>query len=473
VTPVETLERKSLDTIERYRMLDRGDRVVVSVSGGQDSVALLLMLHSLGEAWKLELFVFHLDHMFRGDESAADARFVADLVEGLGLPSRIAAVDVPSMLVGTGSSPQDLARSVRMELLAGYADEVGARRVATGHTADDQVETFLMRVVQGAGLTGLCAIPPVNGRTIRPLIDVWRDEAAAYCRALGVETRLDSSNERGVYLRNRIRLNLIPNMSAEFGAGVKDVILREIQALSIDREYIDAEARKAFDEVARVGKAEVRIVIEALEELPRALAGRVVRQAWNRLFPERTGLSWRHVADIFEKVARGSTGAAIDLPGLAVAEREYGELVLRAGGRADERASGGHEVELRVPGSVRPPWSPFRISAAEVRAAGHPFDPDPAVELIRSDVTIPLTVRAPLPGDRFHPLGSPGSRKLSDFFTDIKLPRRLRACCPLVLSAGEIVWVAGQRLDGRFRLEPGAARAIELRIGSSDEYDER
>ncbi|MBU4193379.1 MAG: tRNA lysidine(34) synthetase TilS [Actinobacteria bacterium] len=468
------LEGKALQTIKRHRMLSPGDRVVVSVSGGADSVALLLFLSGLSGKIPLDLHVFHLDHMLRGPQSAGDAEFTGSLADELGLPARLEAVDVPDVTRDWDRSPEDAARMVRIGRLLDYAREVEADRVAAGHTADDQVETFLMRVVQGAGITGLGGIPPVSGLTVRPLIDVWRWEVEEYCSRMNVVPRQDSSNLDRRYLRNRVRLDLIPYLVGEYGPGVKDVILREVEALGVDREFIGRQVEEAFDRTADVREGEARIEIEALTALPASLGRGVVREAWARLMPLESNLSWRHVADILEKVVGGATGARLDLPRRAEVEREYGHLVLRtAGGRESGGESGEDDAvqSVPVPGKVRLAGAGMTLEASFVDAGEVELDEGPLVEFVRADLVFPLTVRAPRPGERFHPLGSPGSRKVSDFLIDRKVPRRMRRKCRLVLSGGEVVWVAGYRLDERFRLRPTDSMAVRLILDRDREYD--
>ena len=461
------LEQKALETIKRYRMLAGSERVVVSVSGGPDSVALLLFLSGLASEMGLELFVFHLDHMFRGEESAADAAFVEGLSRELGLPCRVFTVDVPSMVRESDRSPQDVARKVRLERLTSCADEVAADRVALGHTADDQVETFLMRMIQGAGLSGLGGMPPVSGRIMRPLIDVWREEVEQYCDKMGIEPRLDKSNLDNTYLRNRVRNRLIPVLKGEFGPGIKEVILREVESLALDRRFLSEEAAEAFDRLAVEKDGEVRLDVEKLGQLPDSLQRGVIRQSWAELMPDESPMAWRHVVDVLKKVVGGRTGARLDLPRSVVVEREYGEIVFSV----EKEAEALSEVILEKPGSVPLPGSGMAFSAREVSVEEVEFGADPMSEFVPPDLRFPLEVRHPAAGDRFQPLGSPGSKKLSDFFTDIKLPRRDRTNCWLVLSGGLIVWVVGHRLDERFRLRGEEKRAIRLSVEPQGEYD--
>jgi tRNA(Ile)-lysidine synthase len=461
------LEITALSTLQRYRMLEGGERVVVAVSGGPDSVALLLFLKGIASERELDLHVFHLDHMLRGEESASDARFVEELAGDLGLPARVMDVDVRRETAGSGRSPEDAAREVRLAKLRQFAAEVEAVRIATGHTADDQVETFLMRLIQGAGLTGLGGIPPVSGPFIRPLIEVWRSQVEEYCAQMGVSPRQDSSNLDTSYLRNRIRLNILPFLVSELGPSIKEVISREVESLALDREFMLEQAAQAFDLVAVVSKDEVRLDILRLMSLPAALQRGVMREAWSRAAPGAQNLSWRHLMDVMEKVVAGRTGSKLDLPGPLVVERSYDDVVFKP---PDEDAECPPGV-LPVPGTVRLPWAGVEIEARRVGRNTVTFGEDRNVEYLTAGLELPLEVRAPAPGDRFKPLGSAGTQKLTDFFIDRKLPRSARKHCVLVLSGGQIVWVAGMRIDERFRLRDEEGEAVMLIMRPAGEYD--
>lgn len=453
------LSGKARATVARYSMLEEGQRVVVSVSGGPDSVALLLFLADLAPGMSLTLSVFHLDHMLRGTESAADAEFVRLLAENLGLPAEVTSAEAGAAAGGSRRSPQDAYREIRTGKLLAWADRWGADRVAVGHTADDQVETFLMRMVQGAGLTGLAGIPPVAGPLIRPLIEVWRHEVEAFLRLKGVTARTDRTNLEDDYLRNRIRHQLLPCIVSGFGEATKAVILREVESLAWDREMFFALARRAFEEVARLEGGTCRIDLRALSAVSLSMRRGVVREAWARLRPGEPMLSWRHVRDILTKVAGGASGASIDLPGGMRAEREYGDLLV---GPAPAPALL-EPRRLEVPGRLRLDGRTV-LEAERVPPSEVVYGGDPDTEYARPDLSTTLEVRGTRPGDRFRPLGSPYQKKLKDFFIDEKVPRRERPTVPLVLEAGRIVWVAGYRLDDRFKLRPGDDGAVRLRL---------
>lgn len=458
---------KASRTIEEHGMLSRGDRVLVSVSGGADSVALLLFLYGLARSMELELLAFHLDHMLRAEESAADAGFVHGLCGKLGIPVTVEVVDVASLRRASGGSPQDVARKARLERLMACAETANADRIAVGHTADDQVETFLIRVVQGAGLDGLSGIPPVSGKVTRPLIEVWRSEVEEYCRWVGVEPRRDPSNLDTAYLRNRVRHELVPALVTHFGPGVKEVILREVENLAVDREFLRGRVGEAFSRTATVEGRQVRLDLDGLSSLHPALQRGVIRESWSRLLPGEPPPPQRVVMDVLSKIAGGRSGASLELPRGVVAQREYGVLVLRISGGPMPRPT----AVLEDFGRVRIAGTGLVLEARLVDAGEVEFTDDGAVEFVRADIEFPLEVRPPRAGDRFRPLGAPGTTKLSDFFIDGKVTRKERARAVLLLSGGRIVWVVGHRIAEDFRLGPTDEKAVRLRALPADEYD--
>lgn len=456
------LKSKASDTVRKYRMLENGDKVVVSVSGGPDSIALLLFLEELAPVMNLKLFVFHLDHMIRGEESKAEAEFVRLFSEARNIPVEVVSEKVKEEASSSGLSLQHFARNVRFARLSEYAERVGAHRIAVGHNADDQVETFLMRIIQGAGLKGFSGIPPTLGKIIRPLIETWRSEIEEYLDQKSVEPVIDSSNLEEIYLRNRVRHRLVPFLEEEFGQGIKFVILREVDSLAVDRDFLQERISDAFREVAQAAEGFVRIKINALLELHEAVRRGVIREAWSYLCPEGSGLLWSHVNDILEKVAGGKSGAAVQLPGGYVAQREYEDLVIRSiGSEMEEEAR--QPSFLEVPGSVELEKG-YALTAEEVKASEVVFSDDSLIEYIMPETVLPMELRRPGEGDRFWPLGSDGMKKLKDYFIDIKLPRRKRDKVGVLTSGGAIVWVVGYRLDERFRLPLKSETAIKLEV---------
>src|SRR5688572_22159054 len=280
----ETVER----TLRRHTMLSGGETVLVGVSGGADSVALLTALLTLAPAWRLELRVLHVDHGLRRD-SAADADFVRHLGDRLGVP-----VDVTAVHVGPGSV-ESAARAVRHAALEAAADRLGATRIAVGHTADDQAETVLMRLLEGAGVRGLAGIPPVRGRIIRPLLAVRRQALMTLLERAGLGWREDPTNQDLKFVRNRVRHELLPLLAAAHDADVVPALTR---VAGRAREALTALERIAAAELERLaldqGEDALALPRAALAALPHPVAAEVLSQAAARLGSRARLRAWAH-----------------------------------------------------------------------------------------------------------------------------------------------------------------------------------
>lgn len=467
------MKEKVLATIQKYSMLAPGDRVLVAVSGGPDSVALLHVLFDLRETLDLELHVFHLNHMMRGKASERDALFVKELADELGLPCTIRSFDVPAYIDERGLSPEEGAREVRYMLLDEVAEEVGASKIALGHQANDQVETFIMRILRGAGMEGLGGIPPVRNRYIRPLIEVGREEIEAYCREERIEFRVDASNLNLSYLRNRVRHRLIPALQ-EYSPGFRENALKTIEILAADQVFLEEVTEEEFTRIAVTEEKLVKLTRSALLKLPLAIRRRVIREGIRFVKGDLTGIEFKHIEAISDYVTLGKGKLQVDLPHGLVAFSEYGAIIVAQKKKLKSPAVGG--VLLDIPGAteVRELGVKFIADLGSARDF-KPSEEKEVAYLDADELRAPLQGRRPprvetlkirtrLPGDSFRPLGMKGSRKLQDFFVDEKVPRRRRDRVPILEMNGQIVWVVGYRIDDRFKVTDETRKVLRLKV---------
>ena len=304
------LARRVLDTIRRHALLRRGDRVLVALSGGSDSVALLRLLRELEAAGELSVAgIAHLNHGLR-DAANGDEQFCRALAAELGLAFRCGSVDVRARAARLRTSLEDAGRQARYELFERVATELGADVIATGHTRDDQAETFLLRLLRGAGPRGLAGIHPRSGRVVRPLLDVGRDELRAYLAALGQPFREDESNRDLSIPRNRVRHELLPLLARDFSPGITDVLAREAEIARQDEDRLQHEAIDLLglivlrNEKGNSGEVEaVEVDVRALRALHPALAVRVVRMVLERWRPAG---SWDSITSSACSSSRGT-----------------------------------------------------------------------------------------------------------------------------------------------------------------------
>jgi len=458
----------------RHGMVQRGDRVVVAVSGGPDSVALAHVLHRLAPEWDLSLHLFHMEHGLRGAASQADAAYVARLAGRLSLPLTTVVLQ-PGELERESGSLEANARKRRYAEIRRLAATIGAQRVATGHTRNDQAETVLMRLLRGSGTTGLAGIPPVRAEDgftiIRPLLGCTRAEIEEYCQIHELDPRLDTSNLQHDFLRNRIRHELLPYLSEHYNGAVVDNLAQVAELLREENRLLTELALEARtrcgwrEEQTPSGERVVELDGPALLRQPLALARRVVRMAVQQVAGGEYAPGLPTVSRVLDLAARSQGSHQAHLPQGVCLTVTYGRCrFARAGGGpstatdlaqklwplAPEGETAIAELGLRVLTEVLPASA---VPAREPANEGW-FD--------RDLLPGPLAVRLRRPGDRLWPVGMEGSKKLQDILVDAKVPRAQRDRLPLVVAAEEVVWVPGLRRDRRFR--PNAATRTVVRV---------
>jgi len=430
-------------------MLPPGGRVLVALSGGPDSVALLHVLQTLERRGHLVVAgAAHFNHQLRGAEADADELFCRELAASLNLPIVVGRGDVRGMAGESGRSIEDAARTARYGFLNDAAASLAAAAIAVGHSLEDQAETFLLRLIRGAGPAGLAGVRPRAGIVIRPLPEIPRAELRAYAGEHGLRFREDSSNADVGIPRNRVRLELLPHLE-QFSPAIAAILAREAALARADDEFLEAAAIEWAGSIVLQEDNGVALDAAALAVLHPALASRVARTALQAAAPGRF-IGFQHVDDLLD-LTRRADGSAVALPGL-VARRKGPRIVL--GGASAAPFANSFSVPLSIPGEVEAAgWS---VSAACPEDG--PLQPlvarGNAVVVAADPLRYPLAVRSRRPGDRFKPIGMGGrGRKLQDFLVDRKIARADRDALPLVVDRDDrIVWVVGQSVAEDFRV---------------------
>jgi tRNA(Ile)-lysidine synthase len=449
--------------IERYALCAHGCRVVVALSGGADSVALLLILRELEAHGDVTVAgAAHLNHQLRGADADEDERFCAALCARLGVPFVAERIDVASLARAERRSVEDAARRARYGFFERAADACGAGAIAVAHTKDDQAETFLLRLLRGAGTRGLAAIHPRAGRVVRPLLDVDRAALRGYLAARDQPFREDASNADVSIPRNRVRHELLPLLESRFSPAVADVLAREAALARYDEEFLHAEAIKLGQ---RIVLTDVAVSIDAagLAAAPRALSSRVALAALQH-FADGKPVTFEHVERLLALAAAKS--GAVSLPGQA-AVAAGDRIVLRRAG--ERRKANSFAFLLSIPGEVQLSDQGLAVGAEHLpnpEARPRKWDARASeVGVAAAAVELPLAIRNRRAGDRLRPLGAPGARKLQDFFVDRKVARELRDSIPLVVDGRDrIVWVVGHTVAQDFRVTDPAHGVILLKV---------
>jgi tRNA(Ile)-lysidine synthase len=453
-----SLQERVRRAIERDGLIPPGARVLAAVSGGSDSVALLLLLRALaGECGFALAGLAHLNHGLRGHESDVDEAFCRGLAVNLGLPIDIGRRDVATMAREGHVSIEVAARRARYEFFAEAAGRLHADRIATGHTRDDQAETLLLRVLRGAGSTGLAGIRPRRGNVVRPALDFRRDELRTFLASQGLKFRTDSTNRDVSIPRNWVRHRLLPLLSRQLHSDVVEVLAREAAILRDETAFLDdlAAGEATRIERAPTGRRTLALDALALSALPAAIARRVVRHALDRVDQSRF-YGFDHVEQVLALAARpcsdgprGGNRLGADLPGVRM-ERNGPEVVLYKGGIRIPPAAA-FRYAIPVPGRVAVPecgcviqadvrrWTTAQPSRAQaVGATGN------RVAIRAQAAAGGLAVRSRRPGDALQPFGMKGRKKLQDVLVDRKVPRGERDRVPVVVDRDDrILWIGG------------------------------
>lgn len=429
------------DTIRRHKMFRSGDTVVVAVSGGADSVALLHVLHSLHE-YRLSLIVAHFNHMLRGTESDDDEQFVRTIAADHGLPFVVGRYAVDEFAEREGLSLEEAGRLCRYR----YFDEIAAKHraavVVLAHHADDQAETVLMRLLRGSGATGLRGMSPKSndGKYVRPLLSVSRHQIERYLAERGLTFRTDSSNCDLSFLRNRIRHELLPTLET-YNPAVRELLTATADALAADEMVLEEFCHAAFDSMADVQPDRVGLPVQRLRNEPQALRMRLYRRALALVRGDLRRIGRRHLNAIDSLVHDRKPHLSLDLPDGTSIGRRYDNLFISAAGDLSKVLIG--ECVIGGPGTFS--WNGYVVTVMAVDAAELSV-PGPWKCCFDGEAApFPWTVRSFRNGDRFVPFGMTGHKKVKDYFIDQKISREKRLKTPLLFSGADLLWVIGLR----------------------------
>jgi tRNA(Ile)-lysidine synthase len=450
-------------TIRCHHMIEPGDTVLVGVSGGPDSVALLHSLVAIRANWPVRLAVAHLNHQLRGTTADEEAAFVERLASSLEIPCEIGSKDVKSFSAENRLSIQEAARQLRYAFYDEVAARFGAQKIALGHQANDNAESIIMHLLRGTGPRGLAGIPPVRqGRIIRPLIDINRKQILGFLKRRGVKHLQDDSNDDPKYLRNRIRHGLLPSLEGHFNPKIILNLGRLASILRDEEDLWDKIVGDSYKNLVLVQTAD-RITLSnpGLARLHPALLRRLIRHTVLSLRNTLKGLGHNHVEAVARLIGRPTPSGWLDLPqGLGVMrDREEVTFLI---GRLEERP----HFEYRIDGIgatfIQEINTMLKLSTCgfhDVFDKLGTYPPTTAFFDLKA-VSFPLVVRNFEKGDRFTPMGMSGSQKVKDYFINHRISQAKKRQCLMLLSGGRIIWVGGHRIDDSAKITKDTEKVL-------------
>jgi tRNA(Ile)-lysidine synthase len=466
----KTLEQRVIGFIQKHNLFSADDRLVVAVSGGADSVCLLHILVQWRKELGVELHVAHLNHQLRGAESDSDAGYVSDLARRLDVPATIERRDVAAYRDQKGGSLEEAARESRYSFLAEVASVIGASKVVVGHTRDDHIETIVMHLLRGAGTAGLCGLQPSSVlpygensgqlEVVRPLLELSRQETLGYCQRYNLAPRSDSSNVSPSFLRNRVRLELLPVLR-NYNPGIDKALLRLADIAGDDVSFIAKKASLLWKKLASEEDDIIYLDMSQMVASPRAMQRQIFRRAIKQLRGNLKDVEADHIEAMMGFLSKPA-GKKLCLPDGLTLSTEYGRLVL-----ASAQASicplpplkG--TFSIKIPGETDLPG--WRVRADIIGQVVSDED-GLAASFDLNRVGKELTVRRRRPGDRFQPLGMSQAKKLQDFMVDSRIPGSWRDRVPLICSPEQILWVVGWRIDDRAKVTENTKDILRLQF---------
>jgi len=458
--PLVTTLQRVKQTIAEHRLVDRGQSVLVALSGGPDSVALLHLLNRLRKSMKLTLGAVYINHHMRPRAARKEEKFCQRLCDDLGVPLTVVREDVPSLAKKRAMGLEETAREVRYEVFDRLARAQSYDRVALGHHADDQVETILFRLIRGTGPSGLTGMPIKRGRIIRPLLDLTRVEIMDHLKANSLPWCEDASNRSIRFKRNWIRHRLLPEIRKHLNPRADAAILALADTLGVEEEYLEGVVSRAVRKSVTVspgGKIELdlRTFSRYPEWVRRRLVRRCLQVGWAT--GQKPG---RDTIRRLDSLALAGSGA-VSLAGRLQAAVAGGKLYLWPRRRQTVRVKyePGRRLDLD--------WPEVAFSGRMVSRDRMKVNRKPASRRIWLDwdrLKPPLEIRTARPGDRFRPLGMKGHKKVGDFLTDRKVPRPLRDEVLLLCDREGPVWVVGQEIADRVKIETQTRRILTVAV---------
>lgn len=460
-----------LKTIEKYNMLERGDKVIAAVSGGADSVCMLHILNNLKNDLKFSLCCAHINHGLRGEAADSDEAFVKALCVNMGIDFYSKKFDVARLAEENKITCEEAGRNVRYSFFEEIKTKYGYNKVATAHNKNDNAETVLMRIIRGTGIDGLAGIPYMrNDGVIRPILDISREQVEEYCAENNLEFCTDATNLENDFTRNKVRNMLIPFIEREFNAKISDSLIRLSDSAEEDSKFLKSYTKRLYQRLGNPipGSKLNTLHVDSLKLLEKPILTRVLQLAAEKSSPAK--LEKKHICDIIELLNK-NTGASINLPQGLVAEINYGWLTFSGPLDKIEVKSNadGFFADIAIGDTVCIEALGKEISIREENAKEYKCKINEIAADIDKIGFQPLFLRSRRDGDKIVWFSDGKAKKIKNIFIDEKIPQKDRNKIPLLATGDEIIAIVGSRVSEKYKITKDSERALVIRYGTSYE----
>ncbi len=462
------LENKVFNTVVKHGLIVKHDNIILGLSGGPDSMALLHILLSIKDRIDFKLIIAHINHGVRGEDALKDEMFVKKTAQDLNLPYFSKQADMIGLAKEEGISAEEAGRKIRYGFFREIIKRQGRGKIAVAHNKKDQAETLLMRIMRGTGIDGLKGMDFKTLDIIRPLLDIDRWEIEDYIRKNSIDTVLDTTNLETIYARNKVRLELMPYIESNFNPNIVDTLFRLSENASLDSEFLESYTSKRYKHlIGKTNPSSITFRQDTFTNEDLAIQRRLIRKAILELTGSLQGLEDIHVSNIIELFQRQETGKMINLPNSIAAKVVYDDLIIEdRSHKADKTKQRQGLVQILKPGKNILEDHGIELDL-EVVDFDHIYLKSKAKNIKyfdHSKIVGNLMVRTRKNGDKFNPFGMQGSKKIKDYFIDEKIPRDLRNQIPLLIDETNILWVIGYRTSEIYKLDKAGKKVLKVEI---------
>ena len=453
----KTVEQKALKFIDENYLIEKGDKVLVALSGGADSVFLLYLLMKFNRRFGIEVAAFHLNHKLRGKEALEDEKFCAEFCSKNSIKLVHVSKDVKAYAKKMKVSVEEAGREIRYSELDKAAKKMGCTKIATAHNSSDNVETVLLNLIKGTGVQGLAGILIRRNNIIRPILCISSEEIRKYLKENKTPFKVDSSNLDSDYERNFLRIEIIPKLKRRLNPRLEDKISNTSKIISELNLFVEKHIEKIGKAVVKFDGKELRIDSQKISKIDKSVLGILLKSVIENKF--NVELSSENIFSLADLLVL-QTGRSVNLKESIVATRERNELVIRRSYvSGNEKSIYKMKIgqKLKVKGKI--------ISISEVKQNMFKFSPDKSNEYISGDGFRNIfEIRKWKVGDKFQPIGMKGTKKISDFLSDEKTSSIEKKEHLVLTNDGKIVWVIGLRIDERFKVTANTKKILELTV---------
>ena len=460
------MENKVINNILNYNLITEGDTIVIGVSGGPDSMALLYTLIETKEFINFNIIIVHINHGVRGEEALKDELFVKEKAEELNIPYYSKTIDMVGYAKDNKISEEEAGRKLRYGFFRQILSKKGKGKIAVAHNKDDQAETLLMRIFRGTGIDGLKGMDFLQKDIIRPILNISREDIEKYIEENEIETVLDKTNLMPIYTRNQIRLELIPYIEKNFNPNLIDTMWRLSETSTLDSNFLERYSEDKYNNMLKSkDKTYIVLDVDMFNKEDESIKNRIVRMSIEKILGDLQGFSREHINSLVKLFELGETGKEIHLPRNIIGKVDYKELQIyiekfkskniysyKLNLGYNEIIDIGYELDLEV--------LPIEdVNLKKGKKDTRYFDYD--------KIEGELYIRNRRAGDRLVPFGMKGRKKLKDYFIDEKISRDLRDEIPLIIDEKNIIWVIGYRTSNLYKIDNKTKKVLAIRYQKS------